>query len=139
MAIFEKEREPMAGSGPGTIVGTNVKLTGILKDTNDITVHGKVEGEVISDHNVMVTETAEIKGPITGHNVTVAGVVNGSVAAAAKLEILPTGKIYGAITMKDLTIRSGAIFIGKSSMPDKAAESRKSVPAAAEANAEPAK
>lgn len=117
MAIFEKEQD-RPQTGPGTIVGTNVRLTGILKDTNDITVHGKVEGEVVSDHNVTVSETAEIKGPITALNVTIAGKVTGSVTAAQKIEILPTGKIFGAITMKELIIRSGAVFIGKSTMPD---------------------
>ncbi|MBI4175308.1 polymer-forming cytoskeletal protein [Candidatus Berkelbacteria bacterium] len=117
MALFEKEKEVRA-SGPGTVVGANVKLTGILKDTQDITVHGAVEGEVISEHNVVVTETAEIKGPITGQNVTVAGRVNGAITAGDKLEILPSGRVYGSITMADLMIRSGALFIGKSTMPD---------------------
>ncbi len=129
MAIFEKDKEGSV-SGPGTIVGTNVKLTGILKDTNDITVHGKVEGEVISEHNVTITETAEIKGPISAQNVVVAGVVSGSIVAAQKIEILPTGKVYGAITMKDLTIRSGALFIGKSTMPDKGGEGSRTQQAA---------
>lgn len=117
MAMFEKEKDQQI-PGPGTVVGANVKLSGILKDTNDITVHGKVEGEVISDHNVMISETAEIKGPISAQNVVVAGVVNGSITADQKLEILPTGKVFGAMTMKDLLIRSGAVFVGKSTMPD---------------------
>lgn len=119
MAIFAQDKDASTATGPGTIVGANVKLTGILKDTNDITVHGKVEGEVTSDHNVTVTETADIKGPVTAQNVVVAGVINGAVSAVQKIEILPTGKIYGAITMKDLIIRSGAVFIGKSTMPDR--------------------
>lgn len=124
MAMFEREK--IKGDGAGTIVGSNVRLTGILKDTNDITVHGEVEGEIISDQNVMITETATIKGPITAENVIVAGTVHGAVTARDKLEITPSGKIYGAIAMKDLTIRSGAIFIGKSTMPDQ----RKTAPAA---------
>lgn len=116
MAIFDKENSV---AGPGTVVGANVKLTGVLKDTNDITVHGKVEGEVISDHNVQITETAEVKGPISAQNIVVAGKVDGAINAAQKIEILPTGKIFGSISMKDLIIRSGAVFIGKSMMPDK--------------------
>ncbi len=117
MAIFEKERERPA-SGPGTVVGTNVRLTGILKDTSDITVHGAVEGEVISERNVTVTESAEIKGPITAQNLIVAGRVTGAITAAQKLEITTTGKVYGSISMKNLIIHSGATFIGKSAMPD---------------------
>jgi cytoskeletal protein CcmA (bactofilin family) len=31
---------------------------------------------------------------------------------------MPTGKVFGSITTKDLSIRSGAIFVGKSNMPE---------------------
>ncbi len=117
MAIFEKDKTPVA-SGAGTVVGSNVKLTGILKDTNDIIVHGTVEGEVVSEHNVTITETSEIKGPITAANITIAGKVTGNIQASQKLEILSTGRVYGSIATKELIIKSGAIFIGKSVMPE---------------------
>lgn len=104
-------------SGPGTIVGANVVLTGILKDSGDIAVHGKVEGELTSERSIVVGETAEIKGPISGQIITIAGFVKGSIDAGQKLEILPTGKVYGSISTRELIIRSGAIFVGKSTMP----------------------
>lgn len=105
-------------SGPNTVVGANVKLVGTLYDANEITIHGKIEGEVQSDKAVIITETAYIKGPVTADTVQVAGAVHGSITATGKLEILPTGKVYGSMTTKDLSISSGAIFIGKSTMPD---------------------
>lgn len=104
-------------SGPSTIVGANVKLVGTLFDANEIVVHGKIEGEVNSDKSIVVTETAFIKGPVTADTVQVSGQVHGSITATGKLEITPTGKVYGSVTTKDLNIRSGAIFIGKSNMP----------------------
>lgn len=123
-AVFQKER-PMPG--PGTVVGTNVKLTGVLKDTNDITVHGKVEGEVISDKNVLVTETAEIKGPVTAQNIIVAGKIHGTVNAEQKLELLPTAKVNGAINTRELIVKAGATLNGKSTMreEDKANDATK--------------
>lgn len=105
-------------SGPNTVVGANVKLVGTLYDVNEITIHGKIEGEVQSDKTVIITETAYIKGPVTADTIQVAGSVHGALTATGKLEILPTGKIYGSTTTKDLSIRSGAIFIGKSTMPE---------------------
>lgn len=117
MAIFEKEKD-MKASGPGTIVGANVKLSGVLKDTNDITVHGVVEGEVISDQNVVISESAKVHGPVSAKNITVSGYVDGSVTASEKLEILQAGKVFGSITVKELVIHSGAVFVGKSTMPD---------------------
>lgn len=110
------DKKPL--SGPGTIVGANVKLVGTLADANEIVVHGKIEGEVVSEKSVIISETAYIKGPITADMIQIAGEVHGSVVASGKLEILPTGKIFGAITTKDLNIRSGAIFVGKSNMPE---------------------
>lgn len=104
-------------AGPGTIIGSSVMLTGVLKDAGDIAVHGRVEGEIISERAIIIGETAEIKGPVSGQIVTVAGVIRGSIDAGQKLEILPTGKVYGSISCRELTIRAGAIFIGKSIMP----------------------
>lgn len=104
-------------AGPGTIIGTSVVLTGVLKDTGDISVHGRVEGEVTSERSVIVGETAEIKGPVAGQTVAVAGTVRGAIDAGQKLEILPSGKVFGSLSCRELTIRPGAVFVGKSTMP----------------------
>lgn len=110
------DKKPL--NGPGTVVGVNVKLVGTLYDSSEIIVHGKVEGEISSDKMITITETSFVKGPISAETVQIAGQVNGSITATGKLELLPTGKVYGSVTTKDLTVRSGAIFIGKSNMPD---------------------
>jgi cytoskeletal protein CcmA (bactofilin family) len=113
-SMINKNEKPLPG--PGTVVGANVKLVGTLRDVNDIAVHGIIEGEVISERTITVGETAQIKGPVSGQVVSVAGVIRGSIDASTRLEILPTGKVYGNITARDLIIRSGALFIGKSVM-----------------------
>ena len=102
--------------GPGTVVGVNVALSGTLKDQNDISVHGMVDGEVVSDRTVTVGESAQVKGPVKGKVVTVAGVIRGAIDASEKLEVLETGKIYGSITTGDLVVRSGAQISGKITM-----------------------
>lgn len=111
--MFEKDA---LANGPGTVVGASVNLNGILKDNNDITIHGHVDGEVISDKNILITETASVKGPVSAEIITVAGKINGAVTAEKKLEITATGKIYGSISTRDLIINSGAHFVGKSAM-----------------------
>jgi|GEM_PF-929087 len=104
-------------SGPGTTVGVNVALSGTLKDQNDIHIYGLIDGEVISERTVTVGKTAQVKGPVRGNIVTIAGVVRGSIDAAEKLELLDSAKIFGSISTKDLVIHSGAIFVGKCTMP----------------------
>lgn len=103
-------------SGPGTVVGVNVALSGTLKDQNDIAVYGMVDGEVVSDKSVTVGQTAQVKGPVRGKVITIAGVVRGSIDASEKLEILETGKVFGSIATKDLVVRSGAVIAGKVAM-----------------------
>lgn len=124
--MFDKDQDM---GGPGTVVGSNVKLNGIIKDLNDITVHGTVDGEVISEKNVTISESATVKGPVSAQVVTISGKVNGTINAVKKLEITPTGKVYGSISTKDLVIRSGAIFVGKSSMVGIESEKETKTPA----------
>ncbi|PIU24405.1 cell shape determination protein CcmA [Candidatus Berkelbacteria bacterium CG08_land_8_20_14_0_20_39_8] len=101
-----------------TIIGLNVNLKGNLKNQGSIQVNGSVEGEIRSDDNVNVGETAVVKGPISAKVVEVSGTVKGIIEASEKLEINPTGKVIGDINVKSLIIKQGAIFVGKSAMPD---------------------
>lgn len=114
--MFEDNAQGVAG--PGTVVGANVKLTGTISDVNDITVHGTVEGEVVSDKTVTIAETAAVKGPVTAQMVSISGTINGAVTGHQKVELLPTGKVNGSIATKDLIIKSGASFNGKCAMSE---------------------
>ena len=105
-----------------TIIGLNVNLKGNLKNQGSIQVNGSVEGEIRSDDNVNVGETAIIKGPVSAKVVEVSGMIKGLVEATEKLEINPTGKVIGDINVKTLIIKQGAIFVGKSTMPDQAGD-----------------
>lgn len=105
-----------------TIIGLNVNLKGNLKNQGSIQVNGSVEGEVRSDDNVNVGETAVIKGPVIAKVIEVSGTIKGLIEATEKLEINATGKVIGDINVKTLIIKQGAIFIGKSTMPDQGGE-----------------
>lgn len=102
-----------------TVIGINVTVKGNLYNKGSIQVNGNVEGEVKSDENIMIGETAKIKGPVIASKVEVSGEVRGLVEAKEKLEINPTGKIFGDINAHSLLIKEGALFIGKSVMPSK--------------------
>lgn len=105
-----------------TIIGINVNLKGNLKNKGSVQVNGSVEGEIRSDESVTIGETANVKGPVVAKTIEVSGSVKGLVEATEKLEINPTGKVVGDINVKTLIIKPGAVFVGKSSMPDQAGE-----------------
>ncbi len=101
-----------------TIIGVSVTLKGNIHNKGSIQVNGTIEGEVKSDENVIVGETAQIKGPVIAKKIEASGEIRGLVEATEKLEINPTGKIYGDVNAKTLIIKEGAIFVGKSIMPN---------------------
>jgi len=100
-----------------TIIGLNVVLKGNLHNKGSIQVNGTIDGEVRSDENVTIGETALIKGPVSAKIVEISGEVKGLIEATEKLEINPTGKVFGDINAKTLIIKQGATFVGKSIMP----------------------
>lgn len=103
-----------------TIIGINVTIKGNLYNKGSIQVNGSIEGEVKSDENLIIGETAQIKGPVIARVIEISGEVKGLVEATDKLEIHPTGRIYGDINAKSLIIKEGATFVGKSIMPGEA-------------------
>jgi len=114
-----------------TIIGINVTLKGNLHNKGSIQVNGNIEGEVRSDENVLIGETAKIKGPVIAKKIEVSGEVKGLIDASEKLELNSSGRVYGDISAKSLVIKEGAIFVGKStssSTPEKQGELNK-VPA----------
>ncbi|OQB06438.1 MAG: Polymer-forming cytoskeletal [bacterium ADurb.Bin212] len=99
-----------------TVIGVEVQVKGNLQNKGSILVNGNVEGEIKSDENVTVGETATVTGPIVAKSILISGKVNGTVEAAEKLEVDPTGLINGDIKTKILIVREGAVFNGNSSM-----------------------
>lgn len=107
----------MAVEQVDTIVGAHVELKGSLKNQGSIHIHGNVTGDVQSDAGVIVGETAVVTGPITAKVVEISGQVHGSVTAEEQIELQPKSLVKGDLTTKRLSIKPGATFVGKSSMP----------------------
>ncbi|HLC43915.1 MAG TPA: polymer-forming cytoskeletal protein [Patescibacteria group bacterium] len=97
-----------------TIIGINVTLKGNLHNKGSIQVNGNIEGEVRSDENILIGETAKIKGPVIAKKIEISGEIKGLVEATEKLEVNSSGRVYGDINAKSLVIKEGAIFVGKS-------------------------
>lgn len=99
-----------------TVIGVEVQVKGNLHNKGSILINGNVEGEIKSDENVTIGETASVVGPIQAKTILISGKVTGTVEAFEKLEIDPTGIINGDIKTKILIVREGATFNGNSNM-----------------------
>jgi len=106
-----------------TVIGVEVQVKGNLHNKGSILINGNVEGEIKSDENVTVGETAVVSGPIVAKSILISGKVTGTVEAHEKMEIDPTGVVNGDIKTKILIVREGAIFNGNAVMDKLSKES----------------
>ena len=111
-----------------TIVGANVHIKGNLTNQGSIEVHGNVEGEISSEEDIVIGQTATINGPIKAKNIDVSGTITGSVKALEKLELQSTCKVEGDITSEILSIKHGAIFNGTCSVTAGGSETKNHPP-----------
>ena len=104
------------------LLSADVEIKGSIKFLNELTVDGKVEGEINSAGILTVGENSEIKGEIKTKSVTVYGKVHGNITVEDRCELKGRASLYGDLKATRLVIEDGATFVGKSEVtPNKVA------------------
>jgi cytoskeletal protein CcmA (bactofilin family) len=105
------------------ILGADVEFKGSIKFTNELSIDGKVEGEIFSAAGILtIGENAEIRGEIKTKSVTVLGKVNGNITVDERCELKGRSQLIGDLKAARLVIEEGATFVGKSEVtPNKVA------------------
>ena len=104
----------MADTTSKNILSSDVEIKGSLKFQNELTIDGKIEGEITSSGVLTVGENAEIKGEIKTKSVTVLGKVHGNITVGERCELKSRCTLQGDLKAARLVIEEGATFIGKS-------------------------
>jgi cytoskeletal protein CcmA (bactofilin family) len=115
--MFSKETDKLE-----SFLGMNSSLKGKLKVGGTLRIDGTVEGQLDAD-NVILSESAEVKGEIKGKKIIIGGKMDGTVRAQELVEVKSKGKVFGDIFTPKLAIIEGAEFNGKVEM--KKAEMKK--------------
>lgn len=100
---------PRARTSP-SVFGADLTVTGNIKTAGDLTVEGTVEGDIRA-HQLVVGETATIKGEIVADEIVVNGRVVGRVRGL-KVRLSAAARVEGDIVHKTIAIESGAHFEG---------------------------
>jgi cytoskeletal protein CcmA (bactofilin family) len=111
-----RRSEVMSVGGNETVIGAGVKIKGTLISDADITIDGKLEGDLKAVGNLSVGVNGLIKADISATNVHVAGQVRGNIEASGETVIMASGKVQGNITTGAIGIETGAVFVGKVTM-----------------------
>jgi cytoskeletal protein CcmA (bactofilin family) len=112
-----KDNQEMESTGRPSVTITSlpsgVALTGDLTATEDITVDGRLEGQItVPDHHVEVGTSAIVRAKITARLVTIRGTVEGTVVASERVELTPTASVRAHLTTPSLSLHDGATFTG---------------------------
>jgi cytoskeletal protein CcmA (bactofilin family) len=96
-----------------TIIGPSLVITGEVTSQEDITVHGRVNGQICMDEGaLLVAPKGTVDANVEGAHVTIHGTVVGNVVAADRVELTATANVTGTLTTSAIVLQDGATFNG---------------------------
>jgi cytoskeletal protein CcmA (bactofilin family) len=108
----------MLGKGADKLksfLGTESEFLGDLTVNGILKMDGSVTGKIQADQ-VILSDTAFIKGEVIAGKIYVGGRVEGILRAAELVEIQAKGKVTGEILTKKFLVQEGGEFNGKIEM-----------------------
>lgn len=103
--------------GGTTIIAEGATVVGELDLYGNLHIDGRVEGRVVSEHDVSIGASGSFEGEIRAARILVSGQVSGRVECG-HLEIVKTGKVSGEVASSALVIEPGGQFVGESRTSD---------------------
>jgi cytoskeletal protein CcmA (bactofilin family) len=113
MAIQSRE-----GTGMATEIGESILISGSLEGDEDLTVRGRVEGNVRLTRTLIVEASGVVKADVAVKDAVISGVVVGNVTASDSVQITSEGRMVGDIAAPRVIIVDGASFRGRVDMGD---------------------
>src|SRR5215510_16451130 len=92
------------------------ELQGELRFRDTFRIDGRVKGKIVSDHTLIVGESAHVDAEIDCGVVSIRGTVSGRVQGRQKIELLAGSKVQGTLVSPKLIIEDGAFFQGDCDM-----------------------
>jgi cytoskeletal protein CcmA (bactofilin family) len=104
------------GGGDNTVIGPSILINGKLTGDDDLTVRGRVEGELTLTKTLIVETSGVVKANVNVRNAIVSGVVVGNITATESVELTREGRMVGDIHAPRVIIVDGASFRGRVDM-----------------------
>jgi len=95
------------------VLGTDVEIKGTISFVGELTMDGKLEGDITSEGVLNLGDNAGIKGNINVGSVVVRGKIGGNISAKDKIEIKSKTELFGDVRAAKLVIEEGVTFVGK--------------------------
>lgn len=96
-----------------TTISSGTFLRGEIKNENNLTISGEIEGDVSSKKVTHIGKEGKVIGKVTSLKVIVNGLLKGCCHAQSVI-IMSQGRIEGDVYAKEFAIEKGGVFIGHS-------------------------
>jgi cytoskeletal protein CcmA (bactofilin family) len=96
-----------------TTIGPSLQITGELTSQEDITIHGRINGQIrMQEGSLLIAPKGHVDAEVEGSRVTIHGTLAGNVVAADRIELTATADVTGTLTTTSVVLHDGAIFNG---------------------------
>jgi len=112
----ERDRGPAVSPAAGTLVGPSARFVGEITGDEDVTVQGRLEGNIDVTRRVTVAPSGEVEGDVHARSVVVAGKVRGLIRADERAELLASAAVQGDVRAPKVVIAEGAQLQGSVAM-----------------------
>ncbi|GEM_PF-2435125 len=114
--IQMKDAAPRRAANKGALLGQGSKFEGKLTFEGTVQIDGEFYGDISSEGELIVGQTAKIEGTIQVASARISGEVVGSISTQGTLELQPTARVTGELNVADLIVERGAYFDGQVKM-----------------------
>jgi cytoskeletal protein CcmA (bactofilin family) len=122
------------------VLNSDVEIKGNIKFAGELTMDGKLDGEIHTDGTLQLGDGAVINGNINAQAVVIRGKVHGNVTVKDKIEIKSKAELFGDIRASKLVIEEGVTYVGKTEVnPNKVSPTPPARPGEAPKTPEPAR
>jgi cytoskeletal protein CcmA (bactofilin family) len=117
--MFKKDQLETPPDKVNTVLGKDTHIKGSIRAKGLIRIDGDMEGDIVTQGDVVIAENGRVTLDLKARNITVAGRFEGNLEAEGKLEIRGTGIVIGGVKTNGLLVDDGAIFSGNVEMKRK--------------------
>jgi len=104
---------PTNNGSSKNVLNSDVEVKGIIKFSGELTLDGKLEGDINSDGTLNLGDNAVVKGNLEVGSVVVRGKITGNITAKDKIDVKAKTELFGDIKAPKLVIEEGVTFVGK--------------------------
>ncbi|HMD32736.1 MAG TPA: polymer-forming cytoskeletal protein [Candidatus Acidoferrales bacterium] len=110
-------------------IGPSVQVKGEINGSEDLEIHGSVEGTVsLDERRLTIGPTAKVSADLSAREIVIYGSVKGNLRAKDRIEIKKDGSVIGDLSTARIMIEDGAYFKGSIEI-DKSAEAQRAIKA----------